>query len=297
MTADLVYLGLSMGTFYALMAVGLAGIFGILKVINFAHGEFFMLGAYGYALTALSLGLDPYLALLPAFAVGGILGLLVERLLMRPLYEGQLIGETGAMRDEYSIIITFALSLFLMNLAVQVFGPYPMQGPGLIADERVTFGPITTSGHRLVATGVGVLILLGAVGFLRFSPWGKMIQATAQNRFGAAIAGIDTSRVNLGVFGLSGGLAALSGALLAPIFHADPFVGALPAVKSFVIVVLGGMGSVPGAIAGAYILAFLEQFGAVYISGVYQDAYGFVLLILVLLLRPQGLFGERAREV
>lgn len=297
MTADLVYLGVSMGTFYALMAVGLAGIFGILKVINFAHGEFFMLGAYGYALTALNFGLSPVLAILPAFVVGAVLGLLVERLLMRPLYAGQMIGETGALRDEYSIIITFALSLFLMNLAVQVFGPYPVQGPGLVGDERVTFGPITTSGHRLVATGAGVAILLAAVGLLRFSTWGKVIQATAQNRFGAAIAGIDTSKVNLGVFGLSGGLAALSGALLAPIYHADPFVGALPAVKSFVIVVLGGMGSVPGAILGAYILAFLEQFGAVYVSGVYQDAYGFVLLILVLLLRPQGLFGERAREV
>lgn len=297
MTADILFLGLSMGTFYALMAVGLAGIFGILKVINFAHGEFFMFGAYAYALTALQLGVNPYVAILPAFAVGALLGLLVERLLMRPLYEGKLIGETGPLRDEYSIIITFALSLFLMNLAVQLFGPYPMQGPGLTGQERVTLGPITTGGHRLAAFGLGLLILAAAVGFLRFSPWGKIIQATAQNRFGAAISGIDTARVNLGVFGLSGGLAALSGALLAPIYHADPFVGALPAVKSFVIVVLGGMGSVPGAIVGAYILGLLEQVGAVYVSGVYRDAYGFALLILVLLLRPQGLFGERAREV
>lgn len=297
MNLDLVYLGVSMGTFYALMAIGLAGIFGILKVINFAHGEFFMLGAYAYSLVALNLGVPPILAVLPAFAVGALLGVLVERLLMRPLYAGQLIGEGGTLRDEYSIIITFALSLFLMNLAVQVFGSYPVQGPGFLAEERLTLGPITTSSHRLAATGVGLVILLGAVGFLRFSIWGKMIQATAQNRFGAAIAGIDTTKVNLGVFGLSGGLAATSGALLAPIYHADPFVGALPAVKSFVIVVLGGMGSIPGAILGAYILSFLEQFGAVYISGVYQDAYGFLLLILVLLLRPQGLFGERAREV
>lgn len=297
MLTDILFFGLSMGTFYALMAVGLAGIFGILKVINFAHGEFFMIGAYTYSLTALHLGVNPYLALLPAFVIGGLVGMVVERLLMRPLYEGKLLGESGALRDEYSIIITFALSLFLMNLAVQVFGPYPVQGPGLVAEERIRIGAFATSGHRIAAFALGVAILVVAVGFLRFSPWGKKIQATAQNRFGASLAGIDTSRVNLAVFGLSGGLAGLSGGLLAPIYHADPFVGALPAVKSFVIVVLGGMGSVPGAILGAYILGLLEQVGAVFVSGVYRDAYGFVLLLLVLLLRPQGLFGERAREV
>lgn len=297
MLSDILFLAVSMGTFYALMALGLAGIFGILKVINFAHGEFFMAGAYAYALVALHLGVNPYLALLPAFACGAVIGLLVERLLMRPLYAGQFIGESGTLRDEYSIIMTFALSLFLMNLAAQVFGPYPVRGPDLIEASRVTLGTISTSGHRLVATGVGLAIVLAAVGFLHLSAWGKVIQATAQNRFGAAIAGIDTTRVNLGIFALAGGLAALSGALLAPIYHADPFVGALPAVKSFVIVVLGGMGSIPGAILGAYLLAFIEQFGGAYVSGQYQDAYGFLLLILVLLLRPQGLFGERAREV
>lgn len=297
MSADILFLALSMGTFYALMAVGLAAIFGILKVINFAHGEFFMIGAYVYALIALNVGVSPYLALVFAFAFGALVGMLVERLLMRPLYAGALLGESGALRDEYAIIITFALSIFLMNLAVQVFGPYPLRGPGLIAAERITFGPIVTGGHRLVAFALGVVILAGAVGLLRYSPWGKMIQAVAQNRFGAAIAGIDTGRVNLLVFGISGGLAGLAGGLLAPVFHADPFVGALPAVKSFVIVVLGGMGSVPGAILGAYILGLTEQLGAAFVSGVYRDAYGFVVLILVLLLRPQGIFGERAREV
>jgi branched-chain amino acid transport system permease protein len=124
-----------------------------------------------------------------------------------------------------------------------------------------------------------------------------VIRAVAQNRFGAAIAGINAGRVSTIVFALSGGLAALSGALLSPIIPADPFVGALPAVKSFVIVVLGGMGSLPGSILGAYLLGVLEQYGAVYISYTYRDVFAFVILIFMLLLRPQGILGERAREV
>jgi branched-chain amino acid transport system permease protein len=119
----------------------------------------------------------------------------------------------------------------------------------------------------------------------------------AQNRFGASIAGIDTRMVSMLVFALAGGLAALSGALLAPLFHASPDVGVLPALKSFVIVVLGGMGSPIGSLVGGLILGVLESMGALYISYTYRDTFAFVILIMVLLLRPQGLFGERAREV
>ncbi len=186
-----------------------------------------------------------------------------------------------------------------MNLANQIFGPYAISGPGLRPlRERVILGDIVTmSSHRIIAFGVGALILIIAYLLVRYSPWGKVIQAVSQNRFGASIAGINSVRVSSIVFGISGVLAGLSGALLCPIFSAEPFVGALPAVKSFVIVVLGGMGSVPGSIVGAYLLGVLEQFGAVYISYTYRDTFGFLILILVLLLRPQGIFGEKAREV
>ncbi len=235
--------------------------------------------------------------LLPVIVIGMLLGVVIERLLMRPLY--QKYTEWGAMRDEYAIIVTFGLSLFLMNLANQIFGPYAISGPGLRPlRERVILGDIVTmSSHRIIAFGVGALILIIAYLLVRYSPWGKVIQAVSQNRFGASIAGINSVRVSSIVFGISGVLAGLSGALLCPIFSAEPFVGALPAVKSFVIVVLGGMGSVPGSIVGAYLLGVLEQFGAVYISYTYRDTFGFLILILVLLLRPQGIFGEKAREV
>ena len=158
-------------------------------------------------------------------------------------------------------------------------------------------GPMIIGGHRLVAGAVGVVVLGAAYLFIQHSFWGKQIRAVAQNRFGASIAGIDTRMVSMLVFALAGGLAALSGALLAPLFHASPDVGVLPALKSFVIVVLGGMGSPLGSLVGGLILGVLESLGALYISYTYRDTFAFVILILVLLLRPQGLFGERAREV
>ncbi len=295
LTLEAIVVGLLMGVFYGLMAIGLTLIFCILKVVHFAHGESFMIGAFTYTLLALWLGVPLWLAIAGAILVGGVVGVIVERLLIRPLYEK--FGDWQSMRDEYAIIVTFGLSLFLVNLANQIFGPYPFKGPDLTSVARFEIGPMIIGGQRLVAAAIGGVILVAAYAFIQYSFWGKQIRAVAQNRFGASIAGIDPRRVSMLVFALAGGLAALSGALLAPLFHATPDVGVLPALKSFVIVVLGGMGSPIGSIVGGLILGVLESLGALYISYTYRDTFAFVILILVLLLRPQGLFGERAREV
>jgi branched-chain amino acid transport system permease protein len=293
---EILVTGAIMGTFYAMLALGLSLIFGILKVVNFAHGEFFMIGAYTYALLTRSLGLAPFFAVLPAAVAGIVAGIAVERLLMRPLYQRYI--EWATMRDEYAVIVTFGLSLFLINLANQVFGPYQISGLGLVPlRERIPLGGVMLSTHRVLASGLGVILLMTAYLLLKYTHWGKAVQAVAQNRFGAAIAGINSTHVSLIVFGLSGGLAAVAGALLSPIFPAEPFVGAFPAVKSFVVVVLGGMGSLPGSILGAYLLGILEQVGAVYVSYTYRDTFAFLILILMLVVRPQGIMGERAREV
>ena len=292
---DLVVNGLVTGTFYTLMAIGLTLVFGVLKVVNFAHGEFYMAGAYAYALLALWAGWSPWAALPAAFLLGGATGLAVERLLMRPLYGTYTSWRLP--RDEYAVIVTFGLSLFLMNLATQLIGPNAFRGPELVRVARVNLGIALMSGHRLAAFLVGAAVLVAAVVFIRYTPWGRDVQAVAQNRFGASLAGIDTARVSQVVFALGGGLAALAGALLAPLYHAYPQVGMLPAVKSFVIVVLGGMGSVVGSVVGGLVMGVLEALGGTYVSYAYQDAFGFLILILVLLLRPWGLFGEKAREV
>jgi branched-chain amino acid transport system permease protein len=176
-------------------------------------------------------------------------------------------------------------------------GPYPMRGPSLSDVTRMAIGPFMASGQKLITAGVAIVLLIGLALFIKRSLWGRQVQAVAQNRLGASIAGIDTARASSIIFMASGVLAALAGALLAPVINPAPDVGVFPAIKSYVIVVIGGMGSIPGSVVAALALGVLESFGAVYLSYDYRDTFGLVLLILVLLFRPQGLFGERAREV
>jgi branched-chain amino acid transport system permease protein len=279
---DLTVNGLIMGVFYALMAIGLTLIFGILKIVNFAHGEFYMVGAYAYILISAALGLSVWISLPAAVAIGIVIGWATERTLMSPLYEGY--SSWGLMKDEYAIIVTFGLSLLLINLVDKIIGPYPFRGPDLIEASRVEIGPVIANAHRLFATGLGIFVIGVVFWFIKFTPWGKQIQAVAQNRLGASLA-------------LSGGLAAFAGALLAPVINASPDVGIFPAIKSYVVVVLGGMGSIMGALLASLLLGIAESFAAVYLSYNYRDTFGLVVLILVLMFRPQGLFGEKVRSV
>ena len=295
LAVDLFVNGLIFGLFYALLAVGLAMIFGVLTIVNFAHGEVYMVGAYTYVLIALKLGIPPWLALPAAAISGALLGWLVERTLMRPLYAGY--ASWSILKDEYAVVVTFGLSLLLINLVDKVVGPYPYRGPSLIETSRFAIGPVMLNGQKLIAAGVSLVLLVGFALFLKRSLWGRQIQAVAQNRLGASLAGIDATRTTSLIFAISGLLAALSGALLAPLINPSPDVGAFPAIKSYVIVVLGGMGSVWGAMIASLLLGVLESFFAVYVSYDYRDAFGLIILILVLLFRPQGLIGEKGREV
>lgn len=293
--ADLAVNGLITGLFYALMAIGLSLIFGILRVVNFAHGEFYMVGAYTYSLITLSFGVSPWAALPLAFVAGALVGYASERLLMRPLYAEY--RNWGLMRDEYAVIVTFGLSLLLISLADKIIGPFSYRGPSLAPPTRIEIGPVLLNGNRVLAAALGAGILVAVAAFIRYSHWGKQIQAVAQNRLGASLAGTNVAVVSSLVFAISGALAALAGALLAPFIAATPDVGLFPAVKSYVIVVLGGLGSIPGSIVASLILGVVESLAAVYISYDYRDTFGLIVLILVLLFRPQGLFGQQGREV
>jgi branched-chain amino acid transport system permease protein len=285
--------GLVMGIIFALMALGLTLIFSILNVITFAHGEFYMLGGYAIflILEAFS-GVPPLLVVPIAGILVAILGVVFEILFLRPMHDEKI--ERPA---EYAVLVTFGLSFFLLNLALAVWGPYPHSPPSFI-EGSVHLGPIFVSADRLVASA-GSLLLLGLLLLVINKTWlGKALRAVSQDKQAAAVVGINADVMNTIAFAMGVGLAAISGALLASTFSVTPDVGAVPAIRSYIIIVLGGMGSIPGSIVGAIIIGLVESFGAGYFPDPsralnYKTVYGLIIFALVLLARPQGLFGRK----
>lgn len=287
--------GLIISSFYALAALGLAIIFGVLRIVNFAHGELYMLGGYAYFLAVSALGLPPVIAVVTAAFALAVIGAAIEWLLIRPVHTARVDRP-----DEYAIMITFALSILLLNLANSLFGPWPRR-PEPLFRGRVEIGELIVSGDRLAAAGIAVVLIAALLIALRYSWAGRAVRAVSQNREAAAIFGISVSRVGMLAFALGAALAGLAGALMGPVFNVTPPMGVIPVIKAYVIVVLGGLGSIPGAIVGAVILGQVESFATVLIPDpsralAYKDAYGLILIVAVLLLRPQGLFGTKERR-
>jgi branched-chain amino acid transport system permease protein len=283
--------GLLFGLLYALIALGLTIVFSIMRVVNFAHGELDMLGGYMLYLLTVQLGLPPLLSLPVCMVAVGLVACLIERVLLRPVYTTRM-----ERPEEYAIILTFGLSLLLQNAALWGIGPYELTPASFWEGSQHIIGDLYLAGDRLYAAGMAAILLVATLLLIYRTWWGHALMATAQNRVGASIVGIDAIRMHLLAMGLSGLLAAAAGALIAPIFLVYPDVGAVPAIKSFVVIVLGGMGSIPGSILGALLLGVVESLGSVYLAVSYRDVYAFLVLILVLLIRPYGLFGQKERR-
>ena len=275
--------GLVTGSVYSLVALGLTLIYGTMQVPNFAHGQLFMLGAYlAYALTRT--GLHYWTAMVAAVAAVALLGVALERLVFRPLRHAPHLN---------SMIAALGLMLFLEAVAQNIWGEEfrHMESPysGVVS----MFGLLVTS-HRLILLGAAAVLMTALLVFLTRTLAGSAIRATAQNAEGALLVGIDTNRVATATFAISAALAAFAGVLIAPISLVYPSMGAMITLKAFVIVVLGGMGSVPGALIGGYLLALAESLGGTYVSATYQDLVAFVVLAFVFTFRPTGLFKEAA---
>jgi len=283
--------GLIFGLLYALIALGLSVIFSIMRVVNFAHGEFFMLGGYLLYAFTVPLGLPPLLALPLAMIGVAIFGVATERLILRPIYTTRI-----ERPEEYAIILTFGLGLLLQNAALTGIGPYELTPRSFFSGSANVVGDLWLSRDRLFAAGMSVALIAAALFFFYRTWWGKALLATAQNRLGAAVVGIDVIAMNRLAVAIASLLAGAAGALIAPIFLVYPDVGIVPVVKAFTIIVLGGLGSIPGAVIGALLLGVVEALGSVYISVAYRDVYAFLLLILILLFRPQGLLGQKERR-
>ena len=284
--------GAVIGVIYALIAVGVTLIFSILKIVNFAHGDLYMLGGYCAYYVITLLGVPPLPALLAAMASVFALGIVLERLLLTPLY-----AERTERKDEYGLIVTFGLAFFLRNMALIAFGPFPLKPPSFSTGIQ-RLGNIIITNDRIFAGGAGLLLLAVLLYFMNRTIWGQALDAVSQSRDSAAIVGINPGRFNSLAFGVGAGLAAGAGALIAPIFSLAPDMGVSSNIQAYVIVILGGMGSVLGSILGGIVLGETEGLFTAFFPDptralAYTNAFGVLVLMIVLILRPTGLFGRR----
>jgi branched-chain amino acid transport system permease protein len=284
--------GLIIGLLYALIAIGLSLIFSVLKIVNFAHGECYMMGAFFSYYFSTLFGINPILSVFLSMVAVFLLGVVIQYLFLRPLY-------TGAVerKDEYAILITFGLGVFLQNVAMSVFGPWTKKSPDFISGIT-GIGFMTVDNNRLAVSGAALVIIVALLVIIGMTFVGKALRAVSQDRDASAIVGINPHRMNLLAFGIGVALAGGAGGLIGPIFLISPVMGILPGIKSFVIIVLGGMGSIKGAIIGSLLLGEIESLGSVFFLDptrglAYKNAFGVLLLAIVLLLKPTGLFGEK----
>src|SRR5690242_14241475 len=274
------------------MALGITFIYSIVKMINWAMGEFYMIGSYlQYMLVVSLLGADLWYLAIPIAGLGVfLLGAIVEPILIKPMFTRGI-----ERKDDYATVVTIALLLLLRNLATGLGGPY-QRSPGSNL-PTIMLGPLPQQGAR-VAAFVFALVAIALFYLLLRKTWfGLALRATAQSRIGVETAGVDILRVDQMAFGIGVALAGIAGALLAPVFLVFPTNGVVTTVKGFEIIVIGGLGSIPGALIAGVALGVVESLGAAFISSPYQNVYGFLLVIAVLMVRPTGLFGERGRLV
>ena len=277
---------LMLGGTYALLGIGLTLIFGIMKVVNFTHGELYAFGAYMMYALVMLLGVSFFVALPLAIALGVALGALLELVLLRRL-RGADIDTTMLVMIGAWIALQNAEQLAWSGVAKSIDNPFPA--------APLVIGPVSVAWNRVFVLVVA-LILIGVTYLLiNKTKLGRAMRATFQDRDTAALMGVRIGNIHTATFALGSGLAAAGGALLGPVFVAYPSMGDLAAAKAFAVVILGGLGSIPGATLGGFILALVEELGAGYVSSGYRDAMGFLLIIVILLFRPTGLFARKER--
>jgi branched-chain amino acid transport system permease protein len=279
--------GLVTGAFYALSALGLTLVFGLMRVVNFAHGELYIIGGlFGWALTAV-LGWNYFLALGVVVVVLGILGYLIDWVL---------ISRVRGQGEEPTILLTIGLSIFIANTALLIVGTTPVTVASPFASKPLILGPVVITQARVVLVVICAALIVAANLLIQKTTLGRAMRATFQDPMAAQLVGIRTPHIYGFTFALGATLAGAAGMLLGSIYVVEASGGGLISLKAFVVVILGGMGSFAGAIAGGLILGLTEAMWGGYVSTGYVDAIGFALVILTLLVRPYGLFGRRVER-
>jgi len=272
--------GLMLGLTYVLIASGFSLIYGIMRLLNFAHGEFYMLGAFATYLLCEHLGVNYFAALILSMILIAALGVLVYRFFFRPF------------RDEHdpSLVIALGIAMLIGGLGLLIFGEKDKSVSPAFSGVIKVFGA-TLSQERMVVIFMAIVLMSGLSLYIKFSKTGQAMRAVAQDREAAALQGIGVDSTFTLCMAISSALAGAAGALLAPLFFVNPFLGMHAVLKALVVVVIGGLGSIPGAVAGGLLLGFVESFGNTFLGDI-TEILGFIMVMIVLLFRPQGLFGH-----
>jgi len=280
--------GLSLGSIYALIALGYTMVYGIAKMLNFAHGDVIMVGAYAAIVAGSMLGMPPIVAILISVVVCTILGMLIERLAYKPLRQATPLAV---------LITAIGVSYLLQNVALLIFGSGQKAFPTLFEIPTITLGEVVIDGITLITLVVTAIIMVGLTLFINKTKMGKAMRAVSEDKEAAGLMGISTNRTITLTFAIGSALAAVASIFYgATYIYVKPTTGAMPGIKAFTAAVFGGIGSIPGAMLGGILLGVIEQFSKAYISTLWADAIVFAVLVIVLVVKPTGLLGKQVNE-
>lgn len=283
--------GISLGSVYAIIALGYTMVYGIAKMLNFAHGDVIMVGAFVILTAITKAGLSPLLSVILGIIVCTVLGVVIEMVAYRPLRKAS---------SNLAVLITaIGVSYLLQNLALLIFGADAKSFVTVINVPTLTLfdGRLTIKGITIVTILACIVIMLGLTFFVKKTKPGRAMQAVSEDRDAAQLMGVNVNATISLTFAIGSGLAAIAGLLLCSAYPTlTPYTGAMPGIKAFVAAVFGGIGSIPGAMIGGILLGVIEIFGRAYISSQVADAIVFAVLIIVLLVKPAGLFGKNIQE-
>lgn len=283
--AQTVVNGFMVGMIYVLMAIGFTMVFGIMRIVNFAHGEFYMVGAFLFAILYGSNDVPFVISVVLAVAATAVLGLVTERLVFRRFRGNEVNG----------MIASVGVALIMQNSALLLWGSSSRTVPAVVSGI-LTIGPIVFPWSRLVVILGAIIAVISLNLLIAHTQIGRAMRAVAQDSEIAQVQGIRVELIFPLAFVIGVSLASFAGVLMAPVLSVSPFIGLAPTLKAFVIVVIGGLGSVPGAVAGGLLIGLIESFAGTFVSASLAEILQFLVVIAVVLLRPQGLLGRKERE-
>ena len=280
--------GLSLGSIYALIALGYTMVYGIAKMLNFAHGDVIMVGAFAVIVTVNSLGLPAVVSVLASVLICVLMGVTIEKIAYKPLRSS----------PPLSVLITaIGVSYFLQSLALLIFGSTQKSFPKVFNMEPITVGGLTVKGESIETLIVTTVIMVGLTLFINKTKMGKAMRAVSEDRAAAELMGISVNKTITVTFAIGSALAAVAGIFFGATYgFIGPYTGSMPGIKAFVAAVFGGIGSIPGAMLGGILLGIIENLAKAYISTELSDAIVFGVLVLVLCLKPTGLLGKKINE-